>query len=172
MGCCWESADNAPSNRNQAQVHGIVTTQPIAQPNLEKPGSIQPFHYQPTVASPPPAVVNPATMNGFDSSAIPPWGQSPSPPIQNSYEFGAGSPSPPIPSSSPGIFTTTNYPSNGAADALMSPQAVYQQIPIRQSISSPPPIDLSHISVPDEGKISVAVDFGERPTPRNVAHCS
>jgi hypothetical protein len=28
---------------------------------------------------------------------------------------------------------------------------------------SPPPIDLSNVPVPDEGKMSVAVDFGQLP---------
>ncbi|KXN92697.1 Heat shock 70 kDa protein 12B [Leucoagaricus sp. SymC.cos] len=165
MGCCGEPVDKVPSNRAQQSAHGIVTTQPGAQPILEKPGNTPPITYQPTVASPPPAVINHAPVNNFNNLAAPPWGQSPSPPVQHPYEFGAMAPSPPIPSPSPGTFTTSTYNPNGAADPLLRPQtAYYPSLNGRAGTltpnMSPPPIDLSNVSVPDEGKMSVSVDFG------------
>lgn len=166
MGCCGEPIDNnAPSNRTQAHKHGMITTQPTAQQTLEKPGGSPPSSYQPTVASPPPAVVNPTPVNGYNGSAVSPMGLTPSPPVQNPYEFGA-SPSPPLPTSSPGTFTTSSYHPPGTMDSLLRPQTVYypsfngRPMSAVPHIPSPPPIDLSNISVPDEGKMSVAVDFG------------
>ncbi|KAJ3572787.1 hypothetical protein NP233_g2855 [Leucocoprinus birnbaumii] len=169
MGCCGEPVDKEPTNRGQIQPNGMVTTQPMGQPILEKPGNSPPVSYQPTIASPPPAFVNGAnssTLTGFNNQVAPPWGQSPSPPAQHPYEFGATAPSPPIPSPSPGAFTNSSYHPQGAADPLLRPQNAYypslngQAGTLSSGLPSPPPIDLSDVPVPDEGKMSVAVDFG------------
>ncbi|KAF9445980.1 actin-like ATPase domain-containing protein [Macrolepiota fuliginosa MF-IS2] len=165
MGCCGEPADkDAPANRVQPNGHGMIATQPAAQPILEKPGSTQPSAYQPSlVASPPPAVVGPP-MNGFDSSGVPLWSQPPPSPVPNPYEFGTSS-SPPLPptTSSPGTFTNSSYHHYGATDSLLRPQNAYypslngRPVSTSPQIPSPPPID---ISVLNEGKMSIAVDFG------------
>ncbi|KAF5345803.1 hypothetical protein D9756_010885 [Leucocoprinus leucothites] len=169
MGCCGEPADKGPSNRNQVQPNGMVTSQPMAQPILEKPGNSPTMSYQPTIASPPPVLVNNSStngFNGFNNQSVPPWGHSPSPPAQHPYEFGAVAPSPPIPSPSPGAFTHSSYHPQGTADPLLRPQNAYYpslngQAGTLSPSMSPPPIDLSNVGpAPDEGKMSVAVDFG------------
>ncbi|EKM76218.1 hypothetical protein AGABI1DRAFT_45220 [Agaricus bisporus var. burnettii JB137-S8] len=157
MPCCGGKKDDAPSNRERMQAREIVTTQPTAQPVLEKPGSAQSVGYQQPFASPPPAILTDHNVNGCNNPAIPPWGQAPSPPIQSLY----GSPSPPIPSPPLGKFTNHNYNSTGNINALLRPQsATYHPTMNGQaaSMSSSPPIEFSRGT--DEGKMSVAVDFG------------
>lgn len=156
MGCCGDPVDkNAPSNQPKAHPHGMVTTQPTAQPILEKPGLSQTSSPPPT--SPPPVFVNTGSVNGFNGAAAPPWVQAPTPPVHNPYELGL-SVSPPIPSPSPGL-TTYSYQSNGPADTLQRPHTVYYPT-LNGPMPSPPPIDLSNVSVPNEGKMSISVDFG------------
>lgn len=158
MSCCKELLGGGePSNRELTQARGVVNTQPTAQPILEKPGIIQPVNYQPGLASPPPAILTHANLNAFNNPAMPPWGQAPSPPAQSQY----GSPSPPIPSPPLGHFMNQNYNSSSNINALMQPQAAFSPTMSGHAVpmSSSPPIEYSRGT--DEGKMSVAVDFGE-----------
>jgi hypothetical protein len=156
MSCCREILGGAPSNRPHNQVREIITTQPTAQPALEKP-TAQPVSYQPALASPPPAIVTNSNGHGFNNSAIPPWGQAPSPSVPSQY----GSPSPPIPSPPLGMFANPGYNPTSNFSAISQPQSAYPQSMSGQTLpmSSSPPLDFSRGA--DEGKMSVAVDFGE-----------
>ena len=131
----------------------------MGQPILGKPGSSSLGSYQPpSITSPPPATLN-TTPPAY---AAPPWGHSPSPPTQHPYIVQS---SPPLQPPSPGSYTLHSYQKNGTTDHLLCPQNAYH-LPLNgQGTLGPnmslPSIDLSNVSVPNEGRMSIAVDFGQ-----------
>lgn len=164
MGCCGGSADDEHLNRAQLQLDEMIVAQPMGQPILGKPGNSSLGSYQPpSITSPPLATLN-TTPPAY---AAPPWGHSPSPPTQHPYVGQSSPPLPPPPS--PGTYTIHSYQQNGTNDHLLRPQNAYYPPLNGQGTLGPnmslPSIDLSNVSVPNEGKISIAVDFGQWTLP-------
>lgn len=160
MGCCGEPADDEPLDRTQLQLNEMVAAQPTGQPILEKPDSSPLGSYRPPdITTPPPATINATFASDFSNQAAPPWGHSSSSPAQHPHVV----PTPPMPSPSPGTFTLSSYQRNGSPDHLLRPQNVYYPPLNGQGTLGMPPssIDLSNVSIPNEGKMSIAVDFGQ-----------
>ncbi|KAL1738279.1 hypothetical protein HDZ31DRAFT_70178, partial [Schizophyllum fasciatum] len=171
-GCCGEPDEKHGQFTNQPPKPQppIVNQQPGAQSPLEKP------HFQPPDLGPPPLAHPGLNGNGYGHGApqngstyTPPpdaWGHTPSPPpmspytTSNSHSSMYGTPpgfanpsmSPPMspPGSQLGSFNMPGTP------------AVQRPLSVVRAGASPPPS--AHMSAPsmsmDEGKMSVAIDFG------------
>ncbi|KIY62877.1 actin-like ATPase domain-containing protein [Cylindrobasidium torrendii FP15055 ss-10] len=151
MSCCGESKTKASSdaqNRiSQVPNPGYVTTQPTPTPGIDL--SPKPFN----LATPPPAHIGPQHSGGGYFAPPPPGAQSPwnlrpaSPPTH------AGTPSPRPPSLINGMGSPYGSMNNSMRASMPYP-------------TSPPPISTSPVGsykstpVPDDGKLSVSVDFG------------
>ncbi|GLB44621.1 putative actin-like ATPase domain-containing protein [Lyophyllum shimeji] len=152
MGCCGEPADKAVPQQATHFPQGTITQQPGLQPALEK----SPVFQQPTISTPPPA----HAQNGA-------WGQSYSPPPAN--QFGGYAPStspPPLNGQSyngsmfnaSGGFASVNEPLVRPASAHHPSYSTGSPPPLISIGGSPPPKATS--PPPDEGKMSVSIDFG------------
>ena len=152
MGCCGEpiTAENATSNRPQAYPQNAITNQqPTPQPGLEK------FLFQqPTIPSPPP--VHSQLQSGTPQP--PSWGVTPFP-----Y------PSPPSPPAQSSFNSSSAFLSN---EPLLRPSSAHQStygtspsistahLSLGQRMASPP-LPKTSSPPPDEGKMSISIDFGE-----------
>ncbi|KAF9264585.1 actin-like ATPase domain-containing protein [Marasmius fiardii PR-910] len=167
MSCCGEAKDpNENFNRPQAVQTGFVNQQPGPITGLEKPG------FQP-VASPQPLpqahLGQPLQQNGYPTPShtlqpswtgisLTPTQFSPSPPPVSSTFTGASSPT--YGSGSPPPVMTT--------EQLMRPPSTFQASHF--GMSTPPPMTPQPLqplqtepamgSPPNEGKMSVSIDFG------------
>ncbi|RDB19633.1 Heat shock protein 12B [Hypsizygus marmoreus] len=153
--CCGESvtAEKKVQNGNSIPL-GTITQQPVLQPTLNPP-----LFQQPNISPPPPTL-----QNGNTS-----WGQSYSPP-PNMTQFGSYAQStspPPMATYNGSMFNGSNY---ATSDPLARPGSAHH--PSYSSGSPPPQImmgpGLSSTPIPpkplspppDEGKMSIAIDFG------------
>jgi hypothetical protein len=153
MSCCGEPANKVVPQQPTHVHHATVTQQPGLHPGLEKPQMFQ----QPMIPTPPPA----HAQNGAPA----PWGQSFSPPPVN--QFGGYTPSPPqvngqsyngsIFNASSG-FSSMNEPLVRPGSAHHPTYSTGSPPPHMSIGSSPPPKAVS--PPPDEGKMSVSIDFG------------
>lgn len=150
MGCCGEPNDGQPPTNSGTTAYnaGTITSQPTGQPMMAQTTGFQ----QPSLASPP-AVHS--TGNGMQQGT--PWGQSASPPPASQFGGYGGSPSPPLPASTPlngSVFNgSSGFSSN---EPLMRPPSAAQS----SRMSPAPNNQLNTTTVADEGKMSVSIDFG------------
>lgn len=150
MGCCGDPVDAAPQQQTTHAHYGTITQQPGLQPGLEKA-----VFQQPTILTPPPA-------HGANGAPAP-WGQSYTPQPVN--QFG-GYTSPPLTNgqsyngsmfNGSSTFASSNEPLARPGSAHHSHQPSFgsgsppPQIPAFPKVASPPP---------DEGKMSISIDFG------------
>lgn len=154
MGCCGEpiSAENAISNQPTHVQNTITNQQPAAQPGLEKA-----LYQQPTIPSPPPAFQPQA-----GTPQLPPWTVTP-------YNPYPSSPSPPA------VLPTFNGQNIFMSEPLVRPSSSHQPTygtsipPMSMAQShmsmvqrmSPPPRPKTSSPPPDEGKMSISIDFGK-----------
>ncbi|KAG6856846.1 hypothetical protein H0H87_012904 [Tephrocybe sp. NHM501043] len=154
MGCCGDPIDKSAPQKVEPYNPGIVTQQPGPHPGLEKPPAFQ----QPTISTPPPT----HTYNG---AAPAPWGQ----PMQSQVDQFGGYPmgvTPPV--------NVQSYPGNGSMFTAPSGFGAMNEPILRpgsahhRSVSSgsppymvvSPPLPKAISPPPDEGKMSVSIDFG------------
>ncbi|KAF8064184.1 hypothetical protein FPV67DRAFT_1629198 [Lyophyllum atratum] len=167
MGCCGEPAnDTAVPQQPTPFYQGTVTQQPGLHPGLEK--SPQAFQ-QPTISTPPPAHAHNGAQNGaWGQTFTPPpnqfggYTQSTSPPLANGHSYNGS-----VFNASTG-FSSMNEP-------LARPGSAHHTS--YSSGSPPPPVSIGFspsqvASPPDEGKMSVSIDFGTRFIPLPQAYGS
>jgi hypothetical protein len=150
MGCCGDpiTAENATANRPTQVQNAITNQQPSPQPGLEKL-----LFQQPTIPSPPPVQL----QSGIPQPPL--WGVTPFNPYPSS-------PSPPAAQS---IFNGSNGYMN---EPLLRPSSAHQpaygtspsmstaHLSLGQRVASPP-LPRTSSPPPDEGKMSISIDFGE-----------
>ncbi|KAF8890667.1 hypothetical protein BD779DRAFT_1438377 [Infundibulicybe gibba] len=155
MSCCGEPSDGtkAPENRSLPQ-NGLVDQQPGLQPaiGLEKPVA---FHH-PTISTPPPVQYGQNTG----------WGQSPTPiPTPGMAQFGGYTPSnsPPLPMGAMPSYGGSNFTGSDTSTLVRPPSAFTGHSGFGMATPppmSPPPPQQNSAPLPDEGKMSVSIDFG------------
>jgi hypothetical protein len=145
MGCCGDpiSAEGTTTNR-PTYVHNTVTNQqPSPQPGLEKL-----LYQHPTIPSPPPVLSHLQT----GTPQVPLWNMntlSSSPPPAAQSTLGNSS-----------LYTNGPLLRPSSAHHPTSPSMSMAHLSMNQRMSSPPlPRALS--PPPDEGKMSISIDFGE-----------
>ncbi|KAI5120632.1 hypothetical protein M0805_009392 [Coniferiporia weirii] len=178
MGCCGEPYDHTAKNSQKQHVLDSphpTNQQPSPHPNAQY--NEQQFR-PPTIPAPPPTqqfggqhVVNSAATNGFQQQ---PWQQqmlsgSPSPPSTSPPPFNPyllpGSPSPPPTANQLSGTTLNGAHGLSAASTVQRPSPYYTGMSPQSSIAltstkfnglkGPEPV-----SVADEGRMSVSIDFG------------
>jgi hypothetical protein len=150
MGCCGDpiTAENATANRPTYVQSTITNQQPSPQPGLEKL-----LFQQPTIPSPPPIHSQSGTAQ------LPPWGVTPFNPYPSP-------PSPPAPQStfngSNGLLNEPLLRPNSAHQSTYgtSPSMSMAHLSLGQRMASPP-LPRASSPPPDEGKMSISIDFGE-----------
>ncbi|KAF9006946.1 hypothetical protein BDQ17DRAFT_1423037 [Cyathus striatus] len=158
MGCCGQpdTTENIGANRHMEHVAGTISTQPAPHPGFDQPNIFQ----HPTIATPPP--VHSVAQNGFDHAT---WNQTPSPPINQLNALHTGNSG--LQASAP-TYTGSSYLPDGVSSLssnapLMRPDSAYlpsvtlPPIPMAGSLSG---VQQGQLPPPDEGKMSVSIDFG------------
>jgi hypothetical protein len=153
MGCCGEPNDSSKGLTNGAASHNhaIINQQPVPQPGLGKP-SIQ----SPSIPSPPLAYNS--GQNGFQY-----------PPASNLTH------STPPPQFNPSTYngSVTNYSLNEPLRSNSPPHrgSTISPMPMLPAIMGTSSAQGQSSSSPDEGRMSVSIDFGTQPQ-SNFGSCS
>lgn len=142
MSCCGEpKVPQDASNREVSNTQSFINQQPSGQAGLEKH-----LFEAPSISTLPPA--HSYSQNGIPQQTG--WSHTPSPPPQVTA-FGASISQPP-PTATPSYHDRTNSSYSGH---LLAPSRVTSP-----PLSSPPRPTSS--PAPDEGKLSISIDFGLR----------
>jgi hypothetical protein len=153
MGCCGEvvSPENTAANRPTSISNTVANQQPEPQIGLEKV-----LFQQPIVSTPPPVQLQSPSWDQSFSTQFGTYAPSASPPPTfngpNSHM------------SLPLLRPNSTHPSIRGSAITTSPTSMTSPLPP----TSPPSLLMSHIlprpsSPPIDGKMSVAIDFGEIP---------
>ncbi|KAH9476914.1 Heat shock 70 kDa protein 12B [Psilocybe cubensis] len=161
MSCCGEPKDaNPPQNRALPQhTGGTIVNQPGYTPGLEKPQYFQ----QPSISPPPAIHANAFSVNGQQQQIIQQqqtgWGGSPSPPPMNDFaQMNGASTNTAVNGTYNGASFNVNNGFSASNAPLMRPGSAHNR---NMSISTPPlPNSQSIVPAPDEGKMSISIDFG------------
>lgn len=149
MGCCGDpiTPESATENRPTYLQNTISNQQPSPQPGLEKL-----LFQQPTIPSPPPV----HSQLPSPTPQPPSWGVTPF----NQYTFPPSLPA-------PGQFTF-NGSNSLMNEPLLRPSSAHQSLhttsPSMSAVHpmmSAPPLPRISSPPPDEGKMSISIDFGE-----------